>query len=242
MTRPGPCTICGSLSPQQLLDLDRLIADPLRWPKTVWGMFSPPKGGLPASYRRWGAERMALDWYRMQGLEPPVRKTLRAHIRYDVDHVARTPADLYAAGVIRKGRAEPRRLPEDTVLDAGAFVGYFNTGVQVGKAAFEAIVRQINDDIEAGIEVDPKTLLTLAQLGAKFASQQATLVSKGMRFGEDEHEDDGFRGDPDELPKRIDKTTIRQIDGHRSSIKDAGRADRAEYAERVAREGGPSFD
>jgi len=235
----GPCSICQSMTPMDLLELDALLADPAAWPASVWGLFNPPKGGLPASYRRFGAQRVGREWLDAHGYERVTNGTLRRHIRYDVPHVARDVAELVGLGLITKAGTQTR-IPTSPTLDAGAFVSYFNAGIQMGSAAQRLLAERINAAIDAGEEPDVKLVMKLADMGAAFARSQASLMAKGLKFnGDEEDEDDAFRGPADDLPsQRMGHSRVRNVNGERRPVADSGPADRAKFNERSRLEGG----
>src|SRR3954470_15120479 len=194
----GPCSICQSMPPLDLLELDALLADPAAWPSSVWGLFNPPAGGLPASYRRFGAQRVGREWLDNHGYEQFSNGVLRRHIRYDVPHVARDVAALVGLGLITKAKTQTR-IPTTPTLDAGAFVSYFNAGIQMGAAAQRMLADKINAAVDAGEQPDTKLVMKLADMGAACARTQATLMAKGLKFsGEEDDEDDAFRGPADD--------------------------------------------
>lgn len=229
------------MSPTALLELDSLIGDPAAWPSTVWGLFEPPKGGLSASYRRYGAQRMGQEWLARNGYNFTTG-ALRRHIRYDVAHVARDAAELAQVGVITL--SNPRtRIPTAPTIDSGAFIRYFNAGIQMGEAAQRLLAERINAAIDKGEEPDPKLVLKLAEMGAAFARTQAGLVAKGLKFGQEEDEDDAFRGSADDLPSpRMGHHRVRTVDGERRPVTDEGPADRAHFNRRAAEEGRAPLD
>lgn len=231
------CEVCNRLSPVQLLELDTVIGDPAAWPITVWTIFEPPKGGLPASYRRFGAVRMGRDWLDAHGFADIRDGTLRRHVRYDVVHVARDASELASIGLIRQTR--PKTLiPTMNTLDTGAFIRYFNAGILMGEAAARLMAERINAAVENGDEPDPKLVMKLADMGASFAKTQASLMAKGLKFGQGEDDDDAFRGGEDTLPsERIGNHRVRLIDGERRVVKDEGPTDRAHFNKRAREEG-----
>lgn len=238
----GRCGICDTLPPSSLMELDALLGDPAAWPSSVWGLFDPPKGGLPASYRRFGAQRVGREWLDRHGWDGITTGTLRRHIRYDVAHVTRDVAELVTVGIISTTRTQTR-IPTTPTIDAGAFISYFNAGVQMGAAAQRLLAERINAAIDAGDEPDPKLVMKLADMGASFAKTQATLVAKGLKFGEDESEDEAFRGSEDDLPSpRMGHQRVRTVNGERQVVRDEGPKDRERYNKRAREEGSTGFE
>lgn len=235
------CDVCTKLSPVQLLELDTVVGDPAGWPVTIWAMFKPPEGGLPASYRRYGAQRMGREWLDKHGYGHITDGRLRLHIRYDVSHVARDATDLVKIGIIRKTSTQTR-IPTAPVIDGAAFIRYFNAGIQMGEAAARMMAERINAAIESGEDADPKLVMKLADMGAAFAKTQASLMAKGLKFGQDENDDDAFRGAADDLPVKIGNNAIRTIDGERRPVADAGPADRERYRKRAEQEGSEGLE
>lgn len=234
------CAICDRLPPADLLELDTLLGDPALWPSTIWAFFSPPEGGLPASYRRFGAVRVGREWLDTHGWEGISNHILRKHFKQDVVHVARDPMELVELGIIQKSKPQYNRIPVNPSLDAGAVIRYFNAGVQMGEAALKLLATRINAAIDDGVEPDPKTVMRLADLGSKLAVAQAQLVARGAKFGQDEDEDDAFRGS--EAGERIGHHRARVIEGETRMVKDSGPADREQYNQRAREEGSPLLD
>lgn len=242
MRPTGKCLICDRLSPVQLLELDTVIGDPAGWPITVWGLFEPPKGGLPASYRRFGAQRMGREWLDRHGFPDITDGWLRGHIRYDVAHVAHDASDLVKLGLIAKTKTQTR-IPTNPTIDGAAFIRYFNAGIQMGEAAQRMLAERINAAIEAGEAADPKLVMKLADMGAAFARTQATLMAKGLKFGQDENEDDAFRGAKDDLPSPpMGHVRVRTINGERRPVLDRGPADRERHRKRAEQEGSEGLE
>jgi len=234
----GSCSVCTRLSPGQLLELDSILGDPATWPITIWGIFEKPKGGLPASYRRFGAVRMGRDWLDSHSYADISDQRLRMHIRYDVVHIAHDAADLARIGIIAKSTALHTRIPTAPALDASAFIRYFNSGIQMGEAAQRMLAERINMAIEAGEIPEAKLVMKLADMGAAFARTQAALMAKGLKFGQEDDDDDAFRGGEDTLPgPRIGNNRVRVVDGERRVVHDAGPADRERYRKRSEQEG-----
>ena len=235
------CDVCDKLSPMQLLELDTVIGDPAGWPMTIWAMFTPPEGGLPASYRRFGAQRMGREWLDSHNYGYITEGRLRMHIRYDVAHIARDASDLVKIGILRKTGSQTR-IPTAPTIDGSAFIRYFNAGIQMGEAASRLMAERINRAIESGEDADPKLLMKLADMGAAFAKTQASLMAKGLKFGQDENDDDAFRGPAEDLPVRIGQVAIRTIDGERRPVVDKGPADRDRYRKRAQQEGSEGIE
>lgn len=237
MARPGACGVCDNMRPADLMELDTLLGDPARWPRSVWGIFRAPENGLPASYRRFGAVKMGLEWLAEHGYHSITKGQLRSHIRYDVVHVPRDVADLAQLGLIRHTHSN-RRIPVEPRLDPGKAIEFFNTGIQAGIVANQILIERLNEQLERGEQPDTKLLMKLADQGAAFAKTQATLQAKGLKFGSGEDEDEGFMGGDDDRPsERIGHTRIRKIEGKRQAIRDEGPADRAKFNERAEQEG-----
>jgi len=236
------CDVCNKLSPMQLLELDTVIGDPAGWPVTIWALFEPPTGGLPASYRRFGAQRMGREWLDKHGYASITDGRLRTHIRFDVAHIAHNVSDLVKLGLIRKTNTQTR-IPTNSTIDGAAFIRYFNSGIQMGEAAQRLLAERINAAIESGEEADTRLVMKLADMGAAFARTQATLMAKGLKFGQDANDDDAFRGAPEDLPSpRIGHNRIRTIDGERRPVLDQGPADRERHRKRAEQEGSEGLE
>lgn len=238
------CAICNRLSPNELLELDQVAGDPATWPSSVWGILAPPRGSaLPASYRRYGAEEMSRRWLEAHGYGDIASKyVLRRHIRYDVVHLPRDAADLVEIGVMAGTRTSQALIPAVPRMDPEAFLTYFNRGITMGNSALELLTHRINGYIEKDEDPPERLVLELAKLGAKLATTQAQLRQRGMRFGEDENEDDAFRGGAELPSERIGHHRIRTVGGERRPVRDEGQADRDVFNARSREEGSPTLD
>ena len=136
-------------------------------------------------------------------------------------------------------KAKGRRLPTSPTLDAGQFITYFNSGIQVGIASHQLIVDRINKLLDDDKEVPIRLLEKLADMGAAFAKTQAQLMARGVRFEADPHEDESFMGSDDERPStRIGHARIRTVEGERRPIADEGPKDRDAVNKRQLERGG----
>lgn len=238
MSKAGACQICDTLPPQKLMELDAIIGDPAAWPITIWGIFEPPKGQLSASYRRHGATAMARDWLDREGIKWITMQTIRKHVRFDVVHIPRDASDLIQLGIVAEAGTQRTRIPTAPTIDAGAFIRYFNAGIQMGEAATRLLAERINAMIERGEEPDPKLVMKLADMGAAFARSQAALMARGLKFGEEEDDDAAFMGSDEERPgPRIGHSRVKMVDGERRPVHDEGPADRAKHRKRREAEG-----
>lgn len=235
----GACRICDTLPADQLVELDLLMADPRRWPRTAWRIFDPPKGVLPASYRRYGAVNVGRDWLTAHGWTFS-NLVIRRHYRFDVPLVAIDPAELVHRGLIAgsDGRvAGP--VPEP--LDATAFLRYYNEGIKLGIQGLELLTKRVQKLIDTEQEVPLALIKQIVDTGAKLAMSQASIKAAGKGFGGDDgDENEGFRiGAGDDASPRIGHSRVRTIDGERVPVVDEGPADRADYNERARQEGRP---
>lgn len=240
MAGTSECTICKTLPPDLLVDLDLLLADPRRWPSTVWRVFDPPRGALPASYRRYGAVNAGLGWLKEQGWDDRITvRMLRRHYRYDVPVVAIDPAELVARGVIAAGGRGARTAPDP--IDPTAFMRYYAVGIQLGIQGLELLTKRISKLIDEDKEVPLPLLKQIVDTGAKLAMSQAAIRAAGKPWREeDDDENEGFRvGAGDDPSPRIGHSRVRTIDGERVPVIDEGPADRAAYNDRAREEGRP---
>jgi hypothetical protein len=231
------CPVCR-LPAADVVELDTLLSDPLRWPATVWGMFEPPKGALPASFRRFGQMQMGRSWLDAHGHEDISNPALRRHIRWDVPVVATDPHELMERGLIASTGQDQRIVPAEQ-LDPAAFMRYYNRGIGLGVDALERLDRMVTRAEDAGDPVPLGVLVKLAEIGARLAVSQAQIKAAGKRL-EDAEDDDAFRlgATTDEGPGRIGHIRIRRIDGKAIPVADEGPKDREHYNARAREEGG----
>lgn len=235
------CVVCGTLPPGELVELDLILADPLRWPKTVWGRFSPPEGGLPASYRRFGAEAMGREWLMANGYDIP-KGSLRKHIRYDVPVISVDVDELLARGLIGLTKDGPRGDRQLTQpIDPLAYIRFYNAGIELGLQGLTLLNQRVQDLIDAKEEVPLPLVKMIVDAGMKLATSQAAIKASGKRFGDDEaDENDAFRGG-DDISPRFAGTRVRQIEGEARPVADEGPTDRKRYNERARMEGSPTL-
>lgn len=238
--RAGKCRICTTLAPAELIELDLILGDPLRWPVTVWKGFSPPEGGLPASYRRFGAENMGREWLLANGFDIN-KQTLRSHIRYDVPLQSVDVDELIQRGLISLAAPGPAGDTGQTIgqpIDALAYITLYNEGIHLGIRAQGLIAARVDAIIKRGEEVPLALLKLMVEGGMKLAQSQAQIKAAGKPFGDDDpDEDDAFRGG-DDISPRMGHSRIRTVDGEARPVADQGFADRQHYNDRAAQEGG----
>lgn len=233
------CRVCDTIAPGDLVDLDRLLGDPATWPATVWSVFNPPEGALPASYRRHGAMAMGMDWVKAHPEYSITKAQLRRHLRSDVPILDFDPDELVARGVIARSSNKTDRAVGQ-VIDSSNFIGFYNDGIRVGRTALQVLEQRINDLVERKEEV-PLALVKMAMdAGLKLSMSQAAIVAAGKRMDSDTDEDDAFRssGDPQQPSQRVGHHRVRKIDGERVVVVDMGPADRARYNDHAAETSG----
>lgn len=232
------CAVCSSLTPIQTMELDIILADPLRWPATIWGEFDPPKGGLSPQYRRFGAIKMGEEWLRQYAPDFHItRGQLRRHIEFDVPPIGVGVEALLAKGLIAEGDGTTRSLTE--AIDPLAYVRLFNSGVLLAEKGVD-LLRQRLTDLEAlGEEIPMPLLSKIIDTGVGLAKAQAAIVAKGQRLGEADAEDDAFR--PKDVSPRMGHQRVHQIEGEGRPVRDVGQADRDHYNERARDEGSPTL-
>lgn len=235
--RGHECPVCR-LPPADIIDLDTLLADPLRWPKTIWTIFEPPKGALPASFRRYGQMQMGRLWLDEHGYEDITNPALRRHIRYDVPVVSVDPKELMERGLIAR-TGQDQRLPATEAIDPTAFMRYYNRGIDLGVRSLERLHAMVEAADARGEALPTGVLVKLADIGARLSVSQATIRASGKRLDESE-EDDAFRvgTSTEEGPGRIGHHRIRKVDGEVRPIVDEGPKDRKRYNARAKQEGG----
>lgn len=230
------CVICDTLPPGDLVELDLLMGDPTRWPKTIWGIFNAPKGTLSASYRRYGAMEMGANFLAEKGYSF-TRLAIRRHLRFDVVPIASNADELVAAGLISDSKSVV--APLTGPIDPKAYITFFGRGIELGNRGLELLAGRVEKMIAAGEDVPMATLKMIAELGAKLATTQATIRARGGRVDDGGDEEEGFRAGVAPLPsQRFNHTRIRVIDGDATPMRDEGPADRAHFSERNRMEGG----
>lgn len=236
------CLICRGVATGDLVELDLLMGDASRWPATVWGIFKPPKGRMTPARQRFGAIEVGREWLVSRGYEFSDR-VIRNHYRYDVVVVAADVADLMNRGLIEKGsrRHEEMGVSADKI-DPQAFLTYFDRGIKLGNRSLELLEKRIEAIVAAGEEVPFVLLKTLAELGSKLATTQATIRARGLAWDDGGDAEEGFRvGSQPPPSQRVGHHRIRTINGETRPIADEGPADRARYSERAAQEGSPGL-
>lgn len=229
------CLICTNLPSEDLAELDILMGDPTRWPKTVWGMFDPPKGALPPGYRRYGGVEMGRLWLTQHNYEFS-KFLLRRHYRFDVVHIPADADDLLAIGVIVD--SDPNhRLPAQDKLDPMAFMRYYAKGIEIGNRGLDHLAKLITDMEAKDTPIPFHLVKMMVEVGSKLAISQATLRKHGAFMGEDD-DLEGFRAGGNPLPsKSINGIRVRTIEGARVPVVDGGPNDRAQFNERARNEG-----
>lgn len=244
MTSKSGCAVCDSLPPGDLIELDLLMSDPTRWPSTIWGIFRPPEGGLPPSYRRYGAIQMGNAYLKEQGYEFS-KYQLTRHLRYDVPVLDTDPETLVARGLIAAGTPGSLRMGRSEPIDPLAYVKFYNRGITLGIQGLDLLSDRVAKMIAAHetdpVNNEPPSLALIKMLvdaGSKLAMSQASIKAAGKRFeGDDADENDAFRGASD-ISASMRGTRVRVIDGEQRPVSDEGLADRHRYNERAAQEGG----
>lgn len=237
---PALCSICHELGPGDLSELDLLMGDASRWPATVWGVFSKPKGPLNANRQRFGAVQMAKGWLAARGLYFS-DKIIRSHYRYDVVVIASSVEDLVNRGIIEAnaGEGTGKLIPSGEKLDPTAFLKYFDRGIKLGNRGLELLEERVDKMIANGEDVPLIVLKMLVENGGKLATTQAMLMARNVKLGADPDEEEGFRAGSQPLPsQRIGHARIRNIEGEDRPVTDTGPADREKFSERSRQEGG----
>lgn len=233
----GRCAVCELVDPISLIDLDLVMGDPAAWPSTLWGMFRPPAGDLPASYRRWGAVEMGLAWVQERGL-PINRVQMRRHYRYDVPKIAATPEQLIENGLVAS-QPPNAAVTVPAKIDPLRFLEYYDKGIEVGIEGLRLLQQKIQTLKNADAEI-PLALVKMAiDAGSKLAMSQAAIRAAGKNMGGEDDEDEGFRaGSAPAASPRFEGVRVREIEGVSRPIRDRGTADREAYTERATQEGG----
>lgn len=235
------CAICSTLPPGDLIELDLIMSDPLRWPVTIWGLFKPPEGGLPISYRRFGAMKMGAAWLAEHGWRDRFSNSqLRAHLRYDVPVLSTDVEELIARGLVGQttaGNSRPGHTSD--AIDPLGYIKLYNKGIELGIQSLELMQARVQALVDKGEEVPLPLLKMVMDAGLRLATSQAHIKSAGRRFGnEEQDENDAFMGG-DEISPRLGHHRLRMIEGKIRPVVDEGMADRAAYNERAVMEGSP---
>jgi hypothetical protein len=233
------CSICRNVQTGDLIELDLLMGDPMKWPSSVWGVFGPGKGRMTPARRRYGAVEMGRNWLVTHGYEFS-DKVIRNHYRYDVVVIATSVEDLLARGLIEADPRRDRALMTDLdAIDPKAFLTYFDRGIKLGNRALELMEKKVEAEVTAGNPISFAILKDIANLAAKLATTQASIKARGLRLEDDEEGEEGFRaGSMPEPSQRVMHHRIRVIDGSARPVHDEGPADRERYSRRAAEEGG----
>jgi hypothetical protein len=231
------CAVEDKLGREASLELDIMLADPKRWPKAIFEGWQLPPGPMPATMRTWGAQKIGLEWCRARDVDVTKAQMAR-HIRDHVPIVPYTPEDFVVKG------GDPRDKPSDLVPhDPISFLQVFQNGLRVGNKALEMLLKRVEEAETAGEALPTQLLLKLADLGAKLATSEASIRTRGAAMSDSGNDElEGFRSGSAPLPsERIGHQRIRVIDGEARPVRDEGPTDRARFNERAREEGSPTL-
>lgn len=230
------CLICRSLTNEQAIELDLLMGDATRWPRTLWkdSGFDPPKGILPAGYRLWGQTKVASNWLHEHGLEVG-QQAIENHAKH-VPMIAADPADLVSLGIIEAGG--PTLPALDDPVDPAAYLRYYARGVELGLLGLDLLEAKVRKLMDEEKEIPMDLLKMLVEAGSKLATSQASIKARGVELHRDEDDDAFRRATSTSRSPRIGGLRIREVDGQEVVVADGGRSDREHFAERMAQEGG----
>lgn len=232
------CGICATLAPAELIELDLVLGDPLRWPVTVWKGFRPPVGGLPASYRRFGAMNMGTEWLKANGFDFS-RKVLRGHYNKHVPVLSASVDELIARGLIALAPANKADTQLGQPIDPLNYIKFYNKGIEVGLLGLDLLAKRVQALIDRDEDVPLPLVKLIVDAGLKLASSQAAIKAAGKTFGDEGgDENDAFRGGGD-ISQPFAHVRVRKIEGVSRPVADEGLADRTAYNERAAQEGSP---
>lgn len=230
------CKVCDTLPPGDLIELDMLLGDPMRWPVTIWGAFAPPEGGLPASYRRLGAIKMGLAWLDEHGWSGEFTKAqVRRHWTYDVPALSVDVDAMVARGLVAEGQ---RGGLTTDVIDPLSFVRLYSKGIELGIRGLELLNLRAQALIDQKEEVPLVLVKMMIDAGTKLAMSQASIKAAGKPFGDADVDENAAFAGSGEVGQRLGHSRIRVVDGERRPVVDEGKADRDHYNERAAQEGG----
>ncbi len=235
-SRPLPCRVCEELEPAVVDELNLIMADPMRWPKTLFEQWPEKPKGLPNRYRHWGALETGGEFLRTHGLEID-RRVLSRHYEY---HVTRLAVDVQA--LARRGMVDDPEHPTTlSAIDPLLFLRYFERGVTLASKTLDEIDRQIDVYIkhDPPLPVPVELLKLAAETGTKLALTGANIQARGQKIGPKANANDAFRraAGAKKVGPKIGHYRVTVVDGESRPIYDEGPKDRAEYNEKAAREG-----
>jgi hypothetical protein len=236
------CRVCSLVPGPELLELNALLADPDLWAANALKDWVIPKGALPGTMRQYGGIATGLEWLRSRGFTDVSHKSMANHFKSHVVHIARTNDDTTQLGKMVAGKTDSSLaiIPQ---MRPNLFIDYYSTGIQLGVYALERLKKDIIDVETAGEKVPARTLWQLAELGAKLAMSQASMLTRGNKIEETGDEMAGFRAGEAPLPsQKFGDHRVRTIDGKAQPVTDRGKADRDAYNKRARQEGSPTFD
>lgn len=237
------CVVEERLDAAGVLDLNLLLADPSRWPRAIFAGWKVPAGSLPATMRTWGAIEVGLQFMADQGMTDVTRRQMQAHYERHVPLLPDTPDDLALRGVAADDpqATTPRHL---VPVNPTTYQEAYQKGLALGGKAMDMMIARLQEAEDAGDVIPMRTLMDLAQLGAKFATSQAGIVAKGIDINREKEEElEGFRQGvvPDGASPRFGDHRIHVIDGEARPVVDRGRADRQAYNARAEQDGSPKL-
>ncbi len=209
------CAVCVSLSQDELRDLDLLLADPGKWPATLWDAIGKPARMTPAA-RKFGQVEIGMAWLGSHNLLDIDRRMMLRHIKAHVVAVPRME-DLFA------------NAPPDGAL---MLIEFMTKAIKAGNKALTQLIAKVESDPES---FSISQLLDVAEFAAKLADREGRKkadVPQLMEGGPT-----GFMGT--RPSQRVQHHRIREIDGVARPVVDEGPKDRAHYNERADQEGGP---
>jgi len=224
---PGArCGVCDVVMNEARIELDLLMADPQRWPATIWDRWEPPGDVVPPAMRLWGAVKMGQNWLADHGYGDITKASVTEHYNR---HVPLLPD---AATV------EAAKKAVDRALDPRAYLEFYAEGIRAGKKGVELLMKHVAELEAAGTKVPLPLIKMLVDVGGKLSMSQAGIVSR-QPSQPTLDDDEDFRAGATGVPgPRIGHGRIRQIAGESRFVRDEGPKDRAEYAARQVQEGG----
>ena len=217
------CSVCDTLSVDELARLDEVLGNEALWPGDLFGSLPVPPGvRLPPSFRNWGAVRLGQEFFREVGKEPPNPISLRTHYRNHVPIVV-------LAGAQHNPLEDPMMV---------RLIGLYERTIDAAITSIEELTARVDD---AEHPADTATLLEVVKIGARMATSLATIRSAGRHIGPapDEGVDPFREAASGPVGPRIGNSRGRITDGEYRPVQDRGPADRSAYNKRAAEEGGP---
>jgi len=239
------CAVEQRLTAAQLLEVDLLLADPAKWPKTVFEGWKLPAGTPMGTMRTWGAVQMGLAWFRDHGI-PCDKGKMQRHYELHVPILPLNPDDFVVRGIADTPHPTGPAAVEKRVVPTNptAYIELYQKGIEVGTRALDLLLARVEAMVAHGDIPPTDLLMQMGNLGAKLATSQAGIVSRGFDLARQKEEEmEGFRSGsaPEVESLRFGDYRIHVIEGEARAVVDRGRADRRKYNEKARQDGSPTL-